>query len=329
VELKEQILAALEGKKGSYISGEALARAFFVSRNAVWKAIEALRKEGHRIEAVTNKGYRLAFDSDVLSPQSISACLGDNAGLFDILVEPSLPSTNTHLKTLAAEGAPEGTVVVALEQTAGRGRMGRSFFSPRGAGVYFSLLFRPKMSAMDATLVTTAAAVAVTDALKSVTGVNALIKWVNDVYVGEKKVCGILTEGSFNVETGGLDSIVLGIGINIEPPPEGFPEELTHIAAPLYGDVAPAGVKSRLIAAVLTRFYDFMPRLEEKPHLKDYRARMFLQGRAVEVVVGDVSRRAMVLGLDEEFRLLVRYDSGEQDALMSGEVRILPERSGV
>ena len=272
MELREQILAALEAQKGNYLSGEALAKEFFVSRNAVWKAIAALRKEGHRIEAFTNRGYRLAPESDVLTPQSIAACLGDMAELFTIHVEQSLPSTNTHLKALAAEGAPEGTVVVAQEQTAGRGRMGRSFFSPRGSGVYFSLLLRPNMRAMDATLVTTAAAVAVTDALKSVCGIDAHIKWVNDVYVGERKVCGILTEGSFNVETGAIDSIVLGIGINVEPPPEGFPDELRPIAAPLYMGSAPAGVRSRLIAAVLSRFYDILPRLEEKPHLAAYRS---------------------------------------------------------
>jgi BirA family biotin operon repressor/biotin-[acetyl-CoA-carboxylase] ligase len=183
------------------------------------------------------------------------------------------------------------------------------------------------MRAMDAALVTTAAAVAVTDALKSVCGIDAHIKWVNDVYVGERKVCGILTEGSFNVETGAIDSIVLGIGINVEPPPEGFPDELRPIAAPLYMGSAPAGVRSRLIAAVLSRFYDILPRLEEKPHLAAYRERMFLTGREADVVTGDVSRRAVVLGIDNDFRLLVRYESGETEALISGEVRIVPERS--
>ena len=328
MELREQVLAALEARKGDYISGEELARALYVSRNAVWKAIEALRKDGHRIEAATHRGYRLTPESDVLTPQSVTVCLGGKAGLFTIHVEQALPSTNTHLKALAAEGAPEGTVVIALEQTAGRGRMGRAFFSPRGTGVYFSLLLRPKMSAVDATLVTTAAAVAVTDALLDVCGIDAAIKWVNDVYVGEKKVCGILTEGAFNVETGALESVVLGIGINVEPPPGGFPEELRPIAAPLYDKAAPAGIKSRLIAAVLSRLSDILPRLEEKPHLAEYKRRMFLTGREVDVVSGGEARRAGVLGVDDDFRLLVRYDNGETDALMSGEVRVVPERGG-
>jgi len=294
-----------------------------VSRNAVWKAVQALRKEGHAIEAATNRGYRLTQDGDLFTPSSIAAHLGEKAELFRIRVERSLPSTNNTLKALAEKEAPEGTVVAAVEQSEGRGRQGRRFYSPMG-GAYFSLLLRPMMSAPDATLITTAAAVAAAEAVEEVTGLPAGIKWVNDVYVRGRKVCGILTEGSFNAETGGLDYVVLGVGVNVEPPDEGYPEDIAGRAGTLFDGPAPPGTKGRLVARVLLRLWDFLPRLEEKPHLEPYRARLFLTGREIDVVAGDTVRRAVALGLDEDFRLRVRYPDGNEEALIGGEVRVVP-----
>jgi BirA family biotin operon repressor/biotin-[acetyl-CoA-carboxylase] ligase len=194
MDLKEQVLKELENHKGEYVSGGKLAETLHFSRNAVWKAVKSLVADGHDIQAVTNKGYRLSPDSDVLTAAAVEKHLGALAGVFDIDYRATVTSTNSVLKDLAAGGAREGTVVAAITQTAGRGRFGRSFYSPADSGVYFSVLLRPGVGAPDATLLTTAAAVAVARAVEDVTGAPARIKWVNDVYCGGKKVCGILTE---------------------------------------------------------------------------------------------------------------------------------------
>lgn len=325
MELKEQILEVLEENKGAFVSGGALAERFFVSRNAVWKAVAVLKADGHRVTAVTNKGYRLEESSDILTAASVLSGLGDAGARFDVRVYDALSSTNTTLKELASKGAGEGTVVIAKTQTGGRGRMGRSFYSPPGSGVYFSLLLRPKLGAEDATLVTSAAAAAVSEALDALAGVGAEIKWVNDVYIRGKKVCGILTEGSYDMESGGMDYIVLGIGVNLTDPEDSFPDELRHKITSVFGaSPEPAGFKSRLIAEILRRFMAFYENLTAKTYLNDYRDRSFLCGKRIEVIRSGQTRRARALAIDDDFRLLVRYDDGTEEALSSGEVSIIP-----
>jgi BirA family biotin operon repressor/biotin-[acetyl-CoA-carboxylase] ligase len=287
--------------------------------------VKALQADGHRIEAVTHKGYCLSPDSDILTAQSILCQLSEDASRFSVTVRDSMPSTNTYLKGQAGHGAPEGAVIVAREQTGGRGRQGRSFFSPSGTGVYFSLLLRPKLKAEEATLVTSAAAVAVSEALEAVAGVQTQIKWVNDVYIAGKKVCGILTEGAFDMESGGMDYIVLGIGINLTPPEGGFPEDIRQRAASVFGvSGTPAGMKSRIIAEVLRRFMRYYDKLADKEYLARYRDRLFILGMEVSVINGEETWHARAVSLDDDFRLLVRYDSGETAALSSGEVRVIP-----
>lgn len=323
MELKDQVLDALEKNKGAYLSGAALANQLHVSRNAVWKAVKALEADGHAIRAVTNKGYCLAEEDDILSPAAIKKHLGEFAGVLDIDVYKSLDSTNTLLKKLAGQGAPEGKVVAAEEQTAGRGRFGRTFYSPAGTGVYFSLLLRPDTTAADATRITTAAAVAVARSLETVAGAAAGIKWVNDVFVSGKKVCGILTEGAFDMESGGMEYVVLGIGINVAPPEAGFPGELHDIAAAVTSAAAP-GLKSRLIADILKRFWYYYKNLSDKSYLADYKSKSIILGREIDVLSGDGARRALALDIDADSRLIVRYEDGTIGALASGEVRIRP-----
>jgi BirA family biotin operon repressor/biotin-[acetyl-CoA-carboxylase] ligase len=323
LELKDQVLEALEKNKGAYLSGSALAAQLHCSRNGVWKAVKALEADGHVITAVTNKGYCLASEDDILSPAAIEKNQGELTGLFSIDVYKSLDSTNTLLKKLAGQGAPEGKVIVAEEQTAGRGRLGRSFFSPAGTGIYFSLLLRPGVSASDATRITTAAAVAVALSLEAVAGVNAGIKWVNDVFVDGKKVCGILTEGAFDMESGGMEYAVLGIGVNIAPPQGDFPPELRSIARAV-SETAVPGLKSRLIAEILKRFWGYYKNLTDKSYLADYKQKSFILGQEVDVLAGDSTRRATALDIDDDCRLVVRYDDGSTEALNSGEVRIKP-----
>lgn len=321
--VKNEVLNMLEQNKGCYFSGAALADELHVSRNAVWKAVNSLKNSGYKIDAVTNKGYCLLPDSDILSAQSICKYLNPALGKLDIQVYQSLSSTNTVLKELAAEGAPEGTVLVAETQTAGKGRLGRSFHSPSDTGIYFSILLRPSMPANESLFLTTAAAVAVCQGIEAVSCCKADIKWVNDVYIQDKKVCGILTEGSFNAETGKLDYAVVGIGINVCPPKSGFPEELKDIAGSVFTrEEDSVNSRSRLIAEVLNNFIDHYTHFSERKFFSEYKSRSFLLGRRIYIVEGDTLTPATALNLDDECHLIVKFDDGTIKQLSSGEVRI-------
>ena len=324
--IKQQVLKQLENHKGEYISGNKLAETLYVSRNAVWKAVRSLTADGHDIQAVTNKGYRLAPSSDVLSSAAIEKHITRCPGVFEIAVHKTLSSTNATAKQLAAKGSPEGTVIIAEEQTDGRGRFGRSFYSPAQSGVYLSLLLRPKVVTADATLLTTAAAVAVAQAIDDVTGTDAQIKWVNDIFCDGKKVCGILTEGSFDIESGALDYAVVGIGLNITPPAGGFPEQITDIAASVCntGD-ASSGLSAHLVAEILQNFWGYYLTLSDKTYLKDYKARSMILGKDVDVISAGTKTTAHTLDIDDDCHLIVRFDDGSVKALSSGEVSIRPK----
>ena len=205
MQVKDRVLEALEGHRGTYFSGEALAKELQVSRNAVWKAIRQLRDQGYPIHAVSNRGYSLAPDSAMLSPQSIAPFL--TVPGLQVEVQPVVTSTNQVLRQRAEEGAHEGLALVAVTQTAGRGRRDHSFFSPPDSGLYLSFLLRPDLSARDALSLTTCAAASVALAIEECAGVDAKIKWVNDVFCHGKKVCGILTEAALDLETGGLQPL--------------------------------------------------------------------------------------------------------------------------
>ena len=319
---KEKLLALLEENKGTFFSGEEIARTLQVSRAAVWKAVNALREDGYTIDAATNKGYRLSPDSDILSPQGIRRFLNPEYQDLDLTVLPTAPSTNALVREKANQGCPEGCVIVACEQTAGRGRYGRQFFSPGDTGVYLSLLLRPTAySPQQATCLTAAAAAAMCQAMEAVTGQQPGIKWVNDIFLRGKKVCGILTEAAVGLETGALDYMVLGAGVNLYPPAEGFPEEIQSIAGSVLERSCPEA-KNRLVGEFLNRFWDFYAHPECRTYLEDYRARSLAIGQNVTVLSAGQAVSAYAYGIDDDFRLLVRYENGDTEALSYGEIRI-------
>lgn len=323
---QEQLLEILELNRGTFLSGEALAKQMYVSRNAVWKAIKKLREAGYPITAVTNKGYALAMDSDILSAASIAA-QSDNADRLHIRVENCVTSTNTILKEEAAKGAPEGTLLVSLEQTAGRGRMGRTFLSPKQTGIYMSLILRPRMEAKDALMLTTSVAVAVCETISELTGREAGIKWVNDIFLDGRKVCGILTEASIDFETQGLEYAVVGLGVNLSEPQGGFDKSISGIAGSLFSEQAiPMGFREKLIAGIVDRFLYHYDHLLERSFLESYRAHSILIGRLVTVIdnihASGESRRARVLAIEDDCSLLVELPDGTQEKLSSGEVSL-------
>lgn len=229
-----------------------------------------------------------------------------------------LSSTNAYLKREARRGREEGFTVIAQRQTGGYGRYGRSFYSPSGTGLYMSILLKPKMSCDSSLLITTAAAVAVSEAIQTVTGKNALIKWVNDIYIGDKKVCGILTEAGYD-GSGVLSYAVLGIGINLYSPKDGFPEGLSEIAGYILDEKTKDGM-SRLSAEIINRFFDYYEELEAKPHLSAYRSRLNLVGRRIKVISAGGEKEAVCRGVNDDFALLTELEGGELEALSSGEV---------
>lgn len=319
---KERLLAVLEAGRGTYVSGEELARELQVSRAAVWKAVKTLREEGYPIDAVTNKGYCLSAAADILSPQGIRKYLGPEGEELDLEVLPLADSTNSLVRDRAVRGAPEGLVLIANEQREGRGRRGRRFFSPEGTGLYMSLLLRPRnWSALQAARVTTMAAAAMCEAIGEVTGREARIKWVNDIYMAGRKVCGILTEASLDLESGSLEYAVLGVGVNVYAPPEGFPPELADIAGAVLDHPAD-DAKCRLAAAFLRRFLGYYRAGDPTAYAERYRAYSLALDREITVGTGPEARRAYVYGIDDDCRLLVRYGSGETEALSYGEIDI-------
>ena len=319
---KEKLLALLEENKGAFFSGEEIARTLQVSRAAVWKAVNALREDGYTIDAATNKGYRLSPDSDILSPQGIRKFLNPEYQDLDLTVLPTAPSTNALVREKANQGCPEGRVIIACEQTAGRGRYGRQFFSPADTGVYLSLLLRPTAySPQQATCLTAAAAAAMCQAIEAVTGQQPGIKWVNDIFLRGKKVCGILTEAAVGLETGALDYMVLGAGVNLYPPTAGFPEDIQPIAGSVLERSCPEA-KNRLVGEFLNRFWYFYTHPECRAYLEDYRSRSLAIGQNVTVLSAGRAVSAYAYGIDDDFRLLVRYENGDTEALSYGEIRI-------
>lgn len=254
----------------------------------------------------------------------LKSLLGQSQGFYQPILFDTLASTNETAKELATQGASEGTVVIAEHQTAGRGRMNRSFFSPKGTGIYMSLILRPNLLAKQSLWMTTAAATAVAEAIEAVTGKPTQIKWVNDVFCDGKKVCGILTEGAWNIENGQFAYAILGIGINVTEPENGFPDALQSIAGAVSTNTDPS-FRLRLLANVLERFWTDYTHLQDRKFLPRYQAKSLLQGKSVTVLRGEQSRRAVAGEIDDDFRLFVRYANGETEWLSSGEVSIRPD----
>ena len=321
---KALVLEALSDAKGSFISGETLSAGLSVSRAAVWKAISALREEGHIIKAVTNRGYMLTSSADPVTSGSIREFLPAHCRDIDIRLYDTIDSTNITARQLSAEGAKHGTTVVSLQQTAGKGRLGRSFFSPQG-GLYLSIIIKPPCDMSKAPYATIAAAAATAEAIETVCGKDVGIKWVNDLYYSGKKICGILTEGVTDFESGAIESLVIGIGVNTSA--GNFPQELRDTAGSIDGDYS----RSELAAGIISRVLDFIENKEKSIFIKFYKQKSIVIGKPVTVYKGryKVSPEdeidgipARAVDIDDEGHLLVEYADGRRESLSSGEISI-------
>lgn len=314
---KQALLAALSAAEGGYISGQQLAEALGVSRAAIHKAALALAAQGYALDSAPRRGYRLA-GGDPFCAEAVGEYPAP------IYIYDTLESSNLTAKQLALAGAPHGTLVLAGQQKAGRGRLGRRFESPAGKGVYCSLLLRPALSAADAQTATIAAAVSVARAVKALCGLELGIKWVNDLYYQGKKVCGILTEAGTDIESGQVEWLVVGIGLNLTTTPADWPEELAPTAGSLFpGGPSPVS-RTALAGAIARELLALCPAFD---CLDEYRARCFVPGHWVTVCTGSESYAAKALFIDDHGHLVVEREGGRTEALRHGEVSTRPART--
>ena len=319
---KQALLHALREAPGSWQSGGALAQKLGVSRNAVWKAANDLRAEGFDLQSVPRRGYLLQQGGDLLTSEELCVQLGAGWGAE---AHASLPSTNQRARQLALDGQKGPFLVAAETQTAGRGRRGRTFYSPPHSGLYFSLLCTPTLTAENATLVTAAAAVAARRVLVRL-GAEVQIKWVNDLFCGPYKIAGILTEAATDFESGFISQLIVGFGINLTLPQGGFGPGLDGVAGAAFASLPPLG-RAGIAAAIAN---EFLPLLQGLPRqtdfLDEYRAASLLTGREVTVTpaVG-TPYRATAGQVDDAARLPVTLPDGTTLLLLGGEVSLRPD----
>lgn len=319
--MKTKILRFLRSSQ-SYVSGQQLSEALGVSRTAVWKYIRQLEEEGYRIEAVRNRGYRLAEEADVITGPELASMLRTQWLGKRIEYFPETDSTNIQARRLAEEGAPSGTLAVADCQKAGKGRRGRSWVSPPGTGIWMSLVLRPDILPASASMVTLVAGMAAAKGIRAVTGLDAGIKWPNDVVVRGRKVCGILTEMSTEEES--IRHVVVGMGINVNT--EEFPEELLETATSLKLESGAQVKRSPVIAAVAEAFEDYYSRFLKTCDMgllkEEYNEILVNRGRMVRVLEPGNEYQGKALGIGSDGSLLVEREDGKVGTVISGEVSV-------
>ncbi len=319
--MKAKILSILRETDG-YISGQQLCEKFHVSRTAVWKVIEQLKAEGYQIEAVRNRGYHLEKSPDVMWPAEIESLLDTEWAGRNVLYFSETDSTNTRAKCLGEEGAVHGTLIVAERQTEGKGRRGRRWESPSGSSIYMSILLRPDVLPNQAPMLTLVMAQSVTEAVRRTTGQEALIKWPNDIVVNGKKVCGILTEMSTEMEW--INYIVIGVGINVNT--ENFPSELAETATSLYLENGKKQCRAPLIAEIMKQFesyYEMFLRIGDLSGMQERYNRLLVnRGREVRVLEPGGAYEGQAIGINETGELLIRTGNGETRAVYAGEVSV-------
>ena len=318
--MKEKILALLKSSS-DYVSGQDICNRLGVSRTAVWKNINALKLEGYEIDSVNNKGYRLISEPDIINEMRIREYMNTKWMGKNIIYLPVTDSTNTQAKRLGEEGAEHGTLVVTQCQTAGRGRRGRSWESPEG-NIYFTFILRPDVEVSRASMITLVSALALAKAIEKVTGLNTQIKWPNDVVANGKKLCGILTESSTDLEY--INYVVVGIGINVNQ--ASFPDELTDKASSLLLELGHGVDRGAVLGEFLNRFeayYEIFIETEDMSGLIDtYNELLVNCDREVKIIEKDRERILKAIGIDENGGLIVENPEGVRESIISGEVSV-------
>lgn len=318
--MDEAILNSLKTRGGTYVSGEELSRLLGVSRTAIWKGIEKLRSDGYKILAQPHTGYQLVSAPDRLIPQELSWNLptlriGKRIHAYD-----TTDSTMDIAHRLSAAGAPEGTVVVAEGQGRGRGRLGRSWLSPKGKGIYLSVILRPTLALSQVQHITLLAAVALARAIESETELSPRIKWPNDLLVHGKKVAGILTE--LSAELNRIHTVVVGIGINVNTPASRLPAHATSLAEALGEKLNRVNLARTLLVKFDEIYQEFLER-GVLPVLESWRGYAGFLGSRIRIVMEGRTLDGQAVDIDETGSLLVRTDTGLIESVAAGEVLLV------
>ena len=325
---KEAVLLYLQEHTGEPISGEIMALALNKSRTSIWKAIQSLKKEGYSIESSTNKGYTLSQNNDVLSEQQINQELIQQHHPIDwnIQTMESTTSTNDLAKIYANHNSTTPAIFISEEQTAGRGRLGRTFVSPSKTGLYISLCLFPTIALEDLSLITCATAVACIETLEQLTGKSLNIKWVNDLFYQDKKVGGILTEVISDFESQQVQSLIVGMGINLIENPQSFPEELHSIVGSIFSSKKEYDNSSfnrnHFIAQFLEKWTFYYQNLSKRDFIESYKEHSNVIGKFVNVFEGNQTYSAYAKDIDENGHLIIEKEDNTLHSLSYGEVSI-------
>lgn len=319
--MKTRILKELKMSEG-YISGQRLCEQLGVSRTAVWKHIRSLREDGYQIDSVTNKGYKLVAEPDLLKEGEIALYLRTKWLGKELICMDSLDSTNLEVRRLAENGACHGTTVITEEQTMGRGRRGRGWLGEEGSGIWMSFLLRPSIGAENSSMLTLVTALAVEEAIREITGIRSGIKWPNDIIIHGRKVCGILTEMSLQMDE--INYIVVGLGINVNI--EQFPKELEEKATSLQMEGGARVRRAPLAAKVLEcfeKYYDIFLKTEDLSALMElYNNLLVHRDQDIRLIHGDSEELCRSRGINEEGELIVEDQQGNLSKVVSGEVSV-------
>lgn len=325
---KEAVLLYLQEHAGEPISGEKMALALNKSRTSIWKAIQSLKKEGYAIDSSTNKGYTLSENNDVLSEQEINQELTQQHHPIDWVIQTmeSTTSTNDLAKLYANQNSTTPAIFISEEQTAGRGRLGRKFVSPAKTGLYISLCLFPTIALEDLSLITCATAVACVETLEELTGKSLNIKWVNDLFYQDKKVGGILTEVISDFESQQVQSLIVGMGINLIEATDNFPEELHSIVGSIFPSLREykehAFNRNHFIATFLEKWAFYYQNLSKRDFINSYRNHSNVIGKSIKVMEGNQVYDAFAKDIDENGRLIIEKEDKSLHALSYGEVSI-------
>ena len=328
---KTELLSLLSENPGAFYSGQEIAERLGISRNSIWKAANSLKEQGFEVESRAGVGYRLTADRDIISRDVLASEIVHPCSIH---VFEKIDSTNNCAKGLDVSGGPQ--LIIASEQTAGRCRLGRSFYSPAEKGIYMSLAFEPHFDLDKSLFVTTLSAVAMCRAIEEVTGLSPKIKWVNDIYLNGKKLAGILTEAESNFETGMIQKIIVGIGVNCFSCD--MPEEIQEVATCIEAGGSSFS-RNALIAAFCNQFFDMIENFDQQAILRDYKRRSFIIGEQILIYNPAIAReigrtderlhdgiRARAIDIDENGGLVVEFLEGrlsrEMRTLTSGEITV-------
>ena len=326
--MKKDILKILRETGENPVSGQMICEKFGVTRQAVWKNISQLKENGYDIESVSNKGYRLISEPDILYGPDIESRMSENCICKSVECYQSIDSTNTRAKQLAESGAEEGTLIVADRQTAGKGRRGRSWSSESNIGIYMSLIVRPSISPASVSGLTLISALALAKAIKSVCGVESHIKWPNDIVIGKKKICGILTEMSSEMNY--IHYAVVGIGINANT--QKFPDDIADKASSIMLESGKKVDRAELIAVTMELFGGYYQKFVEaeslEPFIEEYNEILANRDKEVRILYGmleDVDKNktecGIAKGIDSDGALIVETSDGIRK-VVSGEVSV-------